>query len=59
MYLKTVTRANILREQSTFSVTRDPSEPAHGSFLALEQMGTDTSTNIHPRWGGLHTLSHW
>lgn len=59
MYLKTVTCANILNEQSTFSVTGDPSERVHGSFLALEQMGMDTLTNIHPRRGGLHTLSHW
>lgn len=59
MYLKTVTCANILREQNIFLVTRDPSEPGHSSLLALEQMGMDTSTNIHPCCGRLHTLSHW
>lgn len=62
MYLRKrnpVTCVNILREQDTFLVTRDPSERGHGSLLVLDQMGMDTSTNVHPRCGGLHTLSHW
>lgn len=52
MYLKTATRVNILREQNTFLVTRDPSEAGYGSLLVLKQVRVDTSTNIHRCCGG-------
>jgi len=54
-----VTCPNILREQDTFLVSRDPSEPDHGSLLALEQMGMDTSTDVHPCHGLTGRIPVW